>query len=330
MTSEGAITQYGLEKTEPWGITDGPEGNVWFTEKSNPARIGRITLAPGAAAAAAEHLAPTSATLAALLAPRAQETGYFFEYGTGTSYGARTAAAALAAEASAVPVAAGVSGLSPSTTYHFRGVATNSTGTTYGPDGSFTTPAPSAPAHIPSLEEDAVLGTAAGAAATSGTILVQNAAGRFVALEGPQSVPMGAIIEATKGTVKLVTALPKKGTTQAVLVWGGRFKLSQSKHGNGLTKIILAGALPSCARKGHAHAATKKAKSRKLWAKDNHGRYSTYGANSVATVLGTEWETLDSCAGTTTRVLTGKVSVRDMHTKKTVVVHAGHISLARR
>ncbi len=336
MTNEGAITEYksGLEKTEPWGISDGPDGNVWFTEKNNPGRIGRLTLAPGAASASAEHVAPTTATLAAKVSPRGQATSYFFEYGTSTSYGSHTSSATLAPESSPVSVAAGVAGLSPRTTYHFRVVAMNATGTTDGGDGAFTTGAPEVPPptkpHVPSLEEDAVLGKDAGAAAASGTILVQNSSGTFVPLQGPQALPIGAVIEATKGTVRLVTALAKKGTTQSVLIWGGRFKLAQSTHGNGLTKIILRGSLPTCTRKGAAHLASKKSKSRKLWAEDNHGRYSTYGANSVATVLGTKWETLDSCAGTRTRVLKGKVRVRDVHTEKTVVVSAGHSFLARR
>jgi hypothetical protein len=46
-------------------------------------------------------------------------------------------------------------------------------------------------------------------------------------------------------------------------------------------------------------------------------------------VRGTEWETVDSCAGTLTHVKRGLVSVRDLHTRQTVLVPAGHSFLAR-
>ena len=65
-----------------------------------------------------------------------------------------------------------------------------------------------------------------------------------------------------------------------------------------------------------------------LWARDNHGQYTTRGQNSVATVRGTEWETIESCAGTTTYVKRGVVAVKNLHTGHTVLVHAGHRYLA--
>ena len=37
-------------------------------------------------------------------------------------------------------ISANISGLTASTTYHFRIVATNNSGTTYGSDRTFTTP----------------------------------------------------------------------------------------------------------------------------------------------------------------------------------------------
>lgn len=345
ITPQGVITEFktGLtEKSEPWGIATGPDGNIWFTERNSPARIGRLSMPPSASSPAATSVGFQSAMLTALVADKAQATNYFFEYGPSTSYGSQTPRSSALASASALVVSAALSGLSASTTYNFRVVVENPTGTVYGADATFTTaPTPPAEQLTPGLTSNsplvskavlAVQGTDAGAAPAAGTILVENAAGQYVPLTGPQVLPLGTIIDATKGVVKLITALPKHGETQAVTVWGGRFKITQSKHGNGLTHIILMGARPWCARNGLAHTAskaTKRGKSRKLWAEDNHGRYSTYGANSVATVLGTEWETVDSCAGTLTRVMKGKVSVRNLHTHKTVLVKAGHSYLAR-
>lgn len=75
------------------------------------------------------------------------DTHYHFEYGTTTAYG--TSAPVPDADAGTspvVPVSQTVTGLAPSTTYHFRIVAENSKGTGTSPDSTFTTSAdPSAP-----------------------------------------------------------------------------------------------------------------------------------------------------------------------------------------
>jgi hypothetical protein len=129
-----------------------------------------------------------------------------------------------------------------------------------------------------------------------------------------------------------LAALDTRGRTQSASVWAGVFQIGQSRTGKGLTRLILRGAPPNCAPGTHARissAKRRRVKSRRLWTQDENGRYSTYGANSVATVLGTKWETVDTCAWTLTSVVSGKVSVRDLHRHKTVLVSAGHSYLAR-
>src|SRR5439155_449664 len=91
----------------------------------------------------------------------------------------------------------------------------------------------------------------------------------------------------------------------------------------------------SCPRRRHlaarfAAAATAKARTgvRTLWARDNRGRFSTRGENSIATVRGTYWETVDRCDGTLTVVAKGAVSVRDIHRHHTVLLRAGRSYLA--
>ncbi len=69
---------------------------------------------------------------------------------------------------------------------------------------------------------------------------------------------------------------------------------------------------------------------RRLWSSDNHGRFQTHGHDSVATVRGTEWLTVDRCDGTLTRVLRGIVSVRPHGSRRAVTVTAGHSYLAAR
>ena len=68
---------------------------------------------------------------------------------------------------------------------------------------------------------------------------------------------------------------------------------------------------------------------RRLWGKDKHSRFRTHGRDSVATVRGTKWVTTDRCDGTLTRVTEGKVLVRDLRGKRSVMVRAGHAYLAR-
>ena len=86
----------------------------------------------------------TSAVLNGTVSPNGLTTTYYFEYGTTTAYGLVTASWTTDADAS---VSETVGGLSAETTYHYRLVATNSSGTSYGPDRSFQTastdPAPS-------------------------------------------------------------------------------------------------------------------------------------------------------------------------------------------
>jgi len=83
----------------------------------------------------------TSATLKATVDPQGAATAYHFEYGTDTSYGtsAPVPDASAGSSASDQNVSVDVSGLQPSTTYHFRVVATNAGGTTDGVDHAFTT-----------------------------------------------------------------------------------------------------------------------------------------------------------------------------------------------
>jgi DNA-binding beta-propeller fold protein YncE len=96
--------------------------------------------------------APPGATFEAQVNPELANTTYYFQYGPTTSYGAGSApvpsetipAASLRSEANS-QVSTNVIGLAGSATYHYRVVAVNASGTTYGADQTFTTP-PAAPA----------------------------------------------------------------------------------------------------------------------------------------------------------------------------------------
>jgi lipoprotein-anchoring transpeptidase ErfK/SrfK len=82
---------------------------------------------------------PASASVAALVDAGGAQAGYLVEYGTSTDYGSCTAVAALPAGSGAQPVSALLTGLSPTTTYHFRVVATVGSQTGAGADEMLTT-----------------------------------------------------------------------------------------------------------------------------------------------------------------------------------------------
>jgi hypothetical protein len=67
-----------------------------------------------------------------------------FQYGTTTNYGSTTANQTKTGNTTQ-NVTANISGLTANTTYHFRIVATNNHGTSYGSDRTFTTLTPTGP-----------------------------------------------------------------------------------------------------------------------------------------------------------------------------------------
>ncbi len=93
----------------------------------------------------ATSIAPTSATLNGTVNPEGQSTTYYFEYGTTTSYGSQTQSASAGSGTADVKVTPSAGPLTPNTTYHYRLVATNASGTALGSDVSFKTPKPPAP-----------------------------------------------------------------------------------------------------------------------------------------------------------------------------------------
>jgi hypothetical protein len=81
----------------------------------------------------------SSATLNGSVNPHGLTTTVRFQYGRTTTYGSTTANQTKTGNTTQ-NVAANISGLAASTTYHFRIVATNSAGTRYGSDKTFHTP----------------------------------------------------------------------------------------------------------------------------------------------------------------------------------------------
>ena len=97
----------------------------------------------------------SSAKLDGEVNPGGAETTYHFEYDTAPYsgppvHGASTPSLGLLAADNALhPVIVPVEGLTPSTIYHYRLVAVNTTGTEYGPDQTFTTQGNGGPLPLP-------------------------------------------------------------------------------------------------------------------------------------------------------------------------------------
>src|SRR5207248_1584197 len=91
----------------------------------------------------ATNVARISAILTGSINPHGLTTTVRFQYGRTTTYGSTTANPPSLHDA--LPIfTANISGLAANTTYHFRIVATNSAGTRYGSDRTFTTTGPPA------------------------------------------------------------------------------------------------------------------------------------------------------------------------------------------
>jgi hypothetical protein len=87
----------------------------------------------------ATNVTSSSATLNGTVDPHGFSTNVHFEYGTTINYGSTTASQTKTGN-TYQNVSANISGLTASTTYHFRILATNSSGTTRGSDKTFATP----------------------------------------------------------------------------------------------------------------------------------------------------------------------------------------------
>ena len=117
----------------------------------------------------ASSVTANAATVNGTVNPEATASSYYFEYGTTTSYGTRTSEISAGAGTSNVAAKQAICGLAAGTTYHFRVAATNSTGTTYGEDETFTTAA-SGTSSCPSTTTEAATNVATTEATLNGTV----------------------------------------------------------------------------------------------------------------------------------------------------------------
>jgi hypothetical protein len=180
-----------------------------------PTDIGAYELvpAPSAATGAATAVSDRSATLTGNVSPKGAPTTYRFEYGTTTAYGGTTGQVDAGSGTNDIAASTAVGALQPGTTYHFRLVASNQTGTATGGDQTFHT---AAMGSGPSSPGDAF----AGVRLISTRLAL---AGRFITLR--LSCP-AATAGGCTGRTRLTARHRRPGSRAAVSVALGRASFS--------------------------------------------------------------------------------------------------------
>lgn len=298
--------------------------------------------------------------LQATITAQSQATTYRVEYGPTERYGSKSSEWSAGSDDDPVDRIVFLP-LERGKHYHLRAVATNASGsgasqdlalavTASGdlvglPRHSHPAPpaatAPVAPAPDPSSQTPLptakpVLGTSVVIRPLSGSVRYKpRGASAFAPLAADVTLPVGSLVDTRRGRVSLKSARNRRGRTQTGSFRGSVFQVRQRRRNGGITDIVLrggrfsrCGAVAGASALAH-EAAGKRRVVRRLWGKDRHGRFRTHGRDSVATVRGTEWVTTDRCDGTLTKVSEGKVLVRDLRRKRSVLLTAGRAYLAR-
>jgi hypothetical protein len=300
----------------------------------------------------------TTATIGFTINPDGADTTYVVDYGPTTGYGQETERVNIGETAGEQSLTRTITGLQSNHTYHFDVVATNALAATgaRSADQPFTTPA----ATFASLPEPA-LGKTANVEPVSGTVLIAvpgaqaaSAANllerglsspaaafeslskglHFVPLTEARQIPVGSVLETTHGVVALETATTSSKKPQFGDFGAGIFKLLQARKQKGLAELDIMDthtARQVCATLGKGAAVAAKLSSKVLGRlnANAHGKFTTKGQYSAATVRGTVWSVTNQCDGTLTKVQRGVVSVRDFVRRRTITLFTGQHYLAR-
>lgn len=163
----------------------------------------------------------------------------------------------------------------------------------------------------------------------------------YVVLAGAAQVPVGTIIDATRGSVLLTSATNRAGATKTGAFSGGGFVVTQATAARPSTELrLVGGSFAACrlpARFGRARMASGSYMAvdsprrviRELWGHDRGGRFRTIGRTAAAAVRGTVWLTQDRCDGTLIHVAKGHVLVHDAIHRRTMLIGPGQSYLAR-
>jgi hypothetical protein len=180
------------------------------------AAVAQAAGAPTATTGAPSGLTPATATLAGTVNPNGLPTTVAFDYGTSTAYGSSTPPQDVGTGTAGVDVSAALSGLRGGTTYHYRVVAANASGTDAGADRTFTTPV--APAR-PTVASQAATAVSTSAATIGASVNPGGQATQVVFDYGTSTAYGSSTPAQTAGagtaavTIKATVAGLKPGTT---------------------------------------------------------------------------------------------------------------------
>jgi hypothetical protein len=154
----------------------------------------------------------------------------------------------------------------------------------------------------------------------------------FIELRSAETVPIGTVIDARAGTVRLTSATAPPTKLQTGNFFLGRFQVLQQRSLKGLTDLVIQDKLKRsvCTAQGqNAQTAKLSARILGLLRGKAKGHFRTRGQLAAATVRGTEWGVRNRCDGTLVVVTRGVVAVRDFTLNKTVIVKTGQTYLAK-
>ncbi len=193
----------------------------------------------------------------------------------------------------------------------------------FDPASPVILPPPALPGPLPAP----VFGKTVNLALVSGIVKIKLPGSKvFVLLSADQQIPVGTVIDASRGKVRLTSAKGPGGGTQSADFYSGIFKVLQPKGGKPVTVLKLLDP-PVCGKANHLMATASKKKGRGLWG-SGKGNFRSEGRHGSATVRGTIWWAQDRCDGTLFKVKKGVVTIKDFTSGKTLKLTAGQKYLA--
>ena len=142
----------------------------------------------------------------------------------------------------------------------------------------------------------------------------------------PTVVPVGTVVDARAGNVRVTAASDASGGTQSGSFHDGVFKIDQQPTEPLVELALRGGRFPHCDR--GCTSARRRATVRRLWGTAT-GRFRVRGHYAAAAIRGTTWLVEDQPGATVVKVRRGSASVRDFVNDRDVVVNEGETYVAR-
>jgi hypothetical protein len=144
----------------------------------------------------------------------------------------------------------------------------------------------------------------------------------FATLEEATEVPVGTVVDASKGTVRMTSAA--NGGTQSGEFSQGGFQVEQKPRSSQVTLVLRGGDFSECRTKAarRDRSTVGGPEIRRLFV-DAEGKFRTVGRFAAASIRGTRFTAVDACFGTLTDVEEGEVAVTDVIAHREIELSAG-------